>query len=68
MKKVLGFSGVMGMLMVLASCGADGQPVPPAAPSTNVSAGVTVGSGGVQPRASVVTTTGNVSIGVGVRR
>jgi predicted small lipoprotein YifL len=53
-------------LLALAACGADGAPTPPpATQSTAVSAGVTVGTGGVQPSATIARTTGNVTIGVG---
>jgi predicted small lipoprotein YifL len=53
-------------LLALAACGADGAPTaPPPAPSTAVSAGVTVGSGGIQPSASIARTTGNFTLGIG---
>jgi predicted small lipoprotein YifL len=51
------------VLTLLAACGADG---PPRAPATAVAAGVTVGSGGVQPSAAIARTSGNVTLGVGI--
>ena len=55
----------LSALLALSACGADGYPVPP---STTTSAGVTVGTNGVQTSGSVVRTTGSVSIGVGFGR
>ncbi len=65
MKHPILFAVALSALLALSACGADGDPV---APTTTTSAGVTVGTNGVQTSGSVVRTTGNVSIGVGFGR
>ena len=45
-------------LCALAACGADGDPLRPTG-----AVGVSVGSGGVTPRAAVGVTTGNLTVG-----
>lgn len=52
-------------LLTLAACGADGAPTPPPEPTTAISGGVTIGTGGVQTNAAIARTTGNVTVGIG---
>ena len=47
-------------LAAMAGCGADGAPMRP-----NANIGLSIGSGGVSPSASVGASNGTVSVGVG---
>jgi hypothetical protein len=63
MTRLLPLAAALSALMLLPGCGADG---PPTAPTTAVSGGVTIGTGGVQPSAAIARTSGNVTLGIGL--